>query len=52
MVSSGGRNMSYYFSQINKQAARDGLKAISSIFKATIPSAIDSVVDFLHQPMR
>ena len=52
MVSSGGKNLSYYFSQINTQAKRDGIKAISSIFKATIPSVIDSVVDFLNQPVR
>ena len=52
MVSSGGRNMSYYFSQINRQAARDGFKAISSIIKATIPSVIDSLVNFLNQPVR
>ena len=52
MVSSGGRNLSYYFSQINTQAVRDGLKAISSIIKAAIPSVTESVVHLLNQPVR
>ena len=38
MVKSGGENMSYYFSQIDYQAVRDGLKAIPGILKAAIPS--------------
>ena len=49
MVSSGGSNLRYYFTQINKQAARDGLKAIPSILKATIPSLIDFGMSYLSQ---
>ena len=49
MVASGGSNLSYYFSQISKQAMRDGIKAIPSIFKAAIPSVIDSLFSILNQ---
>ena len=32
------KNFSYYFSQVGKQARRDGVKAISSIIKAATPT--------------
>ena len=35
-------NWSYYFTQINTQAIRDGFKAIPGILKATIPSLTKS----------
>ena len=38
MVGSRANNLPYYFTQINKQAVRDGLKAIPSILKSNIPS--------------
>ena len=38
MLTSGKDNLTYYFSQITKQAVRDGVKAIPGIFRSTIPS--------------
>ena len=46
---SGKSNLGYYFTQINVQAARDGLKAIPSILKATIPSIVDTGIHRLCQ---
>ena len=37
-------NWSYYFSQINEQAIRDGLKAIPGILRATIPTVTKSFI--------
>ena len=37
---SGKSNIRYYFTQINTQAARDGIKAIPSILKGTLPSLV------------
>ena len=37
-------NWSYYFSQINTQAVRDGVKSISSILKATLPNVLKTSI--------
>ena len=43
-VDSGFSNSRYYFSQIGKQAKRDGIKAIPAILRAVIPSATKGVI--------
>ena len=45
----GKSNIKYYFTQINTQAARDGLKAIPSILKAALPSIVDIGIHRLYQ---
>ena len=40
----GNGNWSYYFSQTNRQAVKDGLKAIPSILKATAPTISKSLI--------
>ena len=49
LVSSPNHNFRYYFTQINVQAAKDGLKAIPSILKSTIPYITKTFLKFMSQ---
>ena len=44
MVASGTDDLTYYFSQIGRQAVNDGKKAIPGILRSYIPSAIRSYI--------
>ena len=46
---SGKSNIRYYFTQINTQATRDGIKAIPNILRSAIPNVADTVIHWLGQ---
>ena len=42
------KNVRYYFTQINKQAVKDGKKAIPGIIKSAIPNVIGTLACKLY----